>query len=73
MEQPVAKDGVEQAIRWVSVELNFPVEEGHLKERVAAWSLLAGWLKTIHRFPVDPMTEPVVIFRPGEIERHEVQ
>ena len=68
MEQPVVKDGVEQAIRWVSVELDVPVEEGRLQERKAAWSLLAGWLKTIHRFPLDPMTEPVVTFQPGEIE-----
>ena len=73
MEQPVAKDGVEQAIRWVSVELNVPVEEGRLQERAAAWSLLAGWLQTIHRFPVDPMTEPVVIFRPEGFEMREMR
>lgn len=73
MEQPVAKDGGEQAIQWVSATLNAPVEEGRLQERVTAWSLLAGWLKTIHRFPVDPMTEPAVIFRPGEVETREMQ
>lgn len=73
MEQRVAKDGVEQAIRWVSAELNAPVEEGRLKERVAAWSLLSGWLKTIHTFPVDPMTEPVVSFRAEGLDMREVR
>jgi hypothetical protein len=72
MEQSGAKESIEQTIRWVSAELNVPVEEGRLKERVAAWGLLAGWLKTIHRFPVDPMTEPAVIFRPGEVETREM-
>lgn len=57
----------------VSVELNTPVEADHLQERVAAWSLLAGWLAAVHRFPVDPMTEPVVIFRAGRIEKSEGQ
>lgn len=68
MEQRAGKHPIEPAIRWVSAELNVPVEEDRLKERVAAWGLLTGWITTVHRFPLDPMTEPVVIFRPGEIE-----